>query len=208
MADERTPEEREIDHETEGMSVFWWNGYRAHDHAPWYDGGMKWLEADREGGSGCEGMEGEELRDAMLAKDDAALGWALGMGEPVSATEAMRESASHLRLEPELSPDWRLVFDDEREVFVAAHPDGIRIAPLEVVWEGPGTPVSIVKFGPLVPWTTGRKMRNEIDPVARARRQTYEYCKRCGVPNPPEHMGEEDEGLVCHSCLEKAGTVH
>lgn len=207
MSDDRTPEEREIDHETEGMSVFWWNGYRAHDHAPWYDGGMKWLEMDREGESGCEDMKGEELRDAMLAKNDHDLGWALGLGKPVSATDAVAGSDPAIRLEPGVPPDWRLVSDTEREVFVAAHPDGIRVAPWEVVWEGPGKPVTVVKFGPLVPWTTGLEMRKVIDPIARARRQTYEYCKRCGVPNPPEHMSEEDEGLVCHECLAKAGVV-
>lgn len=126
--DERTPAEREIDHDTESMPVFWWNGYRAFDWVAWYDYGMRGLEEDREAESKCEGLESDELRDAMLAKDDADLGWALGLGRKISTIpfrEIVESEAIRCEQLGPHDPEWtRVIYDDEREVFIAVSDSG------------------------------------------------------------------------------------
>jgi len=192
------------------MSVFWWNGYLATDWVPWYDYGMRGLEEEREDRSGCRGLEGEQLSDALLAKDNVDLGWSLGLSRNIVAVpppEDADEGSGVRYALPDAGEGARVIQDLEREVVISVSPEGLLAAPLRVEWVGPGRPVRIIEFGPLVAWTTGPEIRKAIDRVARERRQTYEYCSSCGQPVPPEDRDDSGTAPTCHSCLAKLGVV-
>lgn len=211
MSQQTDPDDARDEAQVGSMGVFWWNGYLAADWVPWYDYGMRGLEEEREERSGCPGLEGGELMDALLAKDDVDLGWALGLSRDIVAVPPPEKAGgdSGLRyVAPSDAEGARVIQDLEREVVLAVSPEGLRAAPLRVEWEGPGQPVRIIEFGSSISWTRGTEIRKAIDRVVRERRQSYEYCERCRQPAPPENRDESEGGSICHSCLAKHGAVN
>lgn len=110
----------------------------------------------------------------------------------------------------------------------AGHPDPfvevrheltcVVIGTLETLWDGPASPLPVVRVRAVVPsplavasmdhrhglrWDRTR-LERAIAAAERARRRSIRPCALCDEPTPPEHGERDDEhGFACHGCMER-----
>ena len=205
--DDRTTDERRLDHEIDSMYGYWRWGVRLDDWSSWQDGGLSWFYDDQESESGCAGLEGAALRDAVLAMDDQAMGWALGLSrDVVSIVRDELRDRSRFEVQTEGLAGARLVFDEEREIMLAVSPEGVRTAGLHVRVEPSGDRIRCFEFEGLVAWTTGRELRDSTYGPAARRRRLYKVCAACRRAVPPEDQVEHGGGSICLECSRKRPT--
>jgi len=179
------------------MSGFWMMGMRSWDYATWADDGMSGVYSEREKESGLKAFSGDALAEELAGMETEALGWALGLSEDVVELDPTLEAYEGRYRRPytgaKVRPWSRLLFDREREVFVALTHDGVHAARYRLERDDADTPVVVIQPMQWAPWSLYEIYR-AIDAEARWRRLAYGSCARCDRPIPPEDRVETDQG--------------
>jgi len=96
--------------------------------------------------------------------------------------------------------------DPDAHVGVVQTPYGLFIGWIDVAWEGPAIPLSVLRGVTHLP---GAPQRAELDRASRhargLRTRSLAQCRYCAERMVPGHM----HGDVCHGCAERhLGVVH